>query len=67
MPDPKGLWYFVLPRAEAVQFNNKPDSQRLTGDVNANRDYKKGLCKVMVCHMLKISSDTGEGERKEKF
>lgn len=36
MPDPKGLWYFVLPRTEAVQFNNKPDSQRLTGDVNAS-------------------------------
>lgn len=36
MPDPKSLRYFVLPNAEAVHFNNKPDSQRLIGDVNAS-------------------------------
>ena len=40
MPDPKNLKYFVLPTAEVVQFNNKPDIQRLIGDVNAIKDHK---------------------------
>lgn len=37
MPDTKNLKYFVLPNAEVVQFNNKLNVQRLTGDVNAIR------------------------------
>lgn len=40
IPDAKSLRYFVLPSVEAVQFNYKPDSQRLIGDVNASRDTK---------------------------
>lgn len=67
MPDPKNLKYFIVPNAEVVQFNNKANIQRLIDDVNAIRDHKMRKCKVMVCYMSKIFSDTREGERKGRY
>lgn len=37
MPELRNLNYFILPDAEIVQFNNKPNIQRYIDDVNAVR------------------------------
>lgn len=37
MPELRNLNYFILPDAEIVPFNNKPNIQRYIGDVNALR------------------------------
>lgn len=59
---------FCTPQCRSSTVNDKSDSQRLIGVVNASRDTKKErMCKVVVFCMFKISSDTAEGERKERF
>ncbi len=60
MLEPRKLNYVILPSAEIVEFNNKTNIQRLTGDVNSLRDHNMRKCQVIICHMFKISSETRE-------